>query len=210
MREPNLQQGTGAWFSARTGFLTASRMAQCLKRLRSGEDSAERRGLKVEILAERLTGNIVPKYTNEAMQWGIEQEAAAKEAYEAKTGKLIQDVGFIPHPRIDLFGASPDGLVDDGLIEIKCPTTSTHLQYIMAGVVPDQYKPQMMVQCLCTGRSWVDFVSYDPRMPEAQQLFIRRFTPSPEELASIESEAVAFLAEIDAMFEAIVNQEMTA
>lgn len=206
MREPNLQQGTGAWFNARTGCLTASRMGACLKRLKSGEDSAERRSLKIEILAERLTGNIVPKYNTEAMQWGIETEAAAKEAYEAKTGRLITDVGFIPHPTISLFGASPDGLVDDGLIEIKCPSTTTHLQYLLNKTVPDQYKPQMLTQCVCTGRKWVDFVSFDPRLPEPHQLFVIRYEPTVEELATIEEEAKIFLDEIEAMFEAITME----
>jgi hypothetical protein len=119
---------------------------------------------------------------------------------------LITDVGFIPHPTISDFGASPDGFVDDGLIEIKCPTSTTHLQYMLNRVVPEQYKPQMLTQCACTGRKWVDFVSYDPRMPEPQQLFIIRYEPTAEELAGIEEEARIFLDEIDAMFDAITME----
>ena len=197
MREENKLQGNGAWFNARTGKLTASRMKNAMKYLKGGADSADRRNLKIEILCERLTGDIVDKFVNQAMQWGIDKEPEAKEQYELKTGRLIKDVGFVDHPKIEFCGASPDGLVDEGLIEIKCPTTATHLNWILAGVVPDDHKPQMCLQALCTGRPWVDFVSYDPRMPEANRLFVRRNTPSTEELAEVEAEAVKFLQEVE-------------
>ena len=208
MREENKLQGNGAWFNARTGKLTASRMKNAMKYLKGGADSADRRDLKIEILCERLTGDIVDKFVNQAMQWGIDKEPEAKEQYELKTGRLIKDVGFVDHPKIEFCGASPDGLVDEGLIEIKCPTTATHLNWILAGVVPDDHKPQMCLQALCTGRPWVDFVSYDPRMPEANRLFVRRYTPSTEELAGVEAEAVKFLQEVEEMFEQLTQVEM--
>lgn len=208
MREENKLQGNGAWFNARTGKLTASRMKNAMKYLKGGADSADRKDLKVEILCERLTGDIVDKFVNTAMQWGIDKEPEAKEQYELKTGRLIKDVGFVDHPKIEFCGASPDGLVDEGLIEIKCPTTATHLNWILAGVVPDDHKPQMCLQALCTGRSWVDFVSYDPRMPEANRLFVRRYTPTAEELAKVEAEAVKFLSEVEEMFEQLTKVEM--
>jgi hypothetical protein len=208
MREENKLQGNGAWFNARTGKLTASRMKNAMKYLKGGADSADRKNLKIEILCERLTGDIVDKFVNQAMQWGIDREPEAKEQYELKTGRLIKDVGFVDHPRIEFCGASPDGLVDEGLIEIKCPTTATHLNWILAGVVPDDHKPQMCLQALCTGRPWVDFISYDPRMPEANRLFVRRYTPSAEELAEVEAEAVKFLGEVEEMFEQLTKVEM--
>ena len=208
MREENKLQGNGAWFNARTGKLTASRMRNAMKYLKGGADSADRKNLKVEILCERLTGDIVDKFVNQAMQWGIEKEPEAKEQYEQKTGRLIKDVGFVDHPKIEFCGASPDGLVDEGLIEIKCPTTATHLNWILAGVVPDDHKPQMCLQALCTGRPWVDFVSYDPRMPETNRMFVRRYTPTAEELAEVEAEAVKFLGEVEEMFEQLTKVEM--
>jgi len=208
VREENKLQGNGAWFNARTGKLTASRMKNAMKYLKGGADSADRKDLKVEILCERLTGDIVDKFVNQAMQWGIDREPEAKEQYEQKTGRLIKDVGFVDHPKIEFCGASPDGLVDEGLIEIKCPTTATHLNWILAGVVPDDHKPQMCLQALCTGRPWVDFVSYDPRMPEANRLFVRRYTPTAEELAEVEAEAVKFLGEVEEMFEQLTQVEM--
>ena len=209
MREENKLQGNGAWFNARTGKLTASRMKNAMKYLKGGADSADRKNLKVEILCERLTGDIVDKFVNQAMQWGIDKEPEAKEQYELKTGRLIKDVGFVDHPKIEFCGASPDGLVDgDTAVEIKCPTTSTFINWILAGVVPDDHKPQMCLQALCTGRPWVDFVAYDPRMPEAQRLFVRRYTPTAEELAEVEAEAIKFLQEVEEMFEQLTQVEM--
>jgi putative phage-type endonuclease len=208
MREANDLQGTGEWFNARTGKLTASRMRSAIKRLKNGDDSAERKNLKIEILCERITGDIVDKFVSTAMQWGIEKEPEAKAAYEKATGRIIRDVGFIDHPRIQFCGASPDGFVDDGLIEIKCPTTSTHVGWILDGGIPEEHKAQMTLQAAVTGRSWVDFVSYDPRMPEPQQLLVKRFYPTAGEIAEIETEAEKFLAEVDALFETITRREM--
>lgn len=219
-REANPYQAGnfGAFMNDRCGKLTGSRMNAAMAYLKQTakeiadkkpkEDRKERASLKVEILCERMTGNIVDKFVNTAMQWGIEKEPEAKAAYEAKTGRIITDVGFIDHPRIEFCGASPDGFVDDGLVEIKCPTTATHVSWILDGGIPDEHKAQMTLQAAVTGRSWVDFVSYDPRMPEPQQLLVRRFYPTAGEIAEIEAEAEKFLAEVDGLFETITRREM--
>lgn len=213
MRETNPQQGTGAWFSARTGKLTGSRMRAAMAYLKAKkdgqrEDKAERKNLKIEILSERLTGEIVQKYRNGAMEWGIEHEPLAKAEYEIRTGRKVLDVGFIDHPTIENLGASPDGFVEDGLIEVKCPTTATHLEYILDGGIPAEYVPQMTLQLLCAGREWCDFVSFDPRVPDHLQLFVRRFYPTEAQKEEIENEARQFLAEIDGLFEIISRTEM--
>jgi exodeoxyribonuclease (lambda-induced) len=208
MREPNKFQGTGAYWNQRTGKLTASRMAAAMSFLKSGGESSERRKLKIEILAERLTLDIVPKYQTAEMAWGVEQEPFAKEAFENKTGLIVTDLGFVDHPLIDHCGASPDGLVSDGcLIEIKCPSTGRHLEYILAGVVPEEYKPQMILQAACTGKKAIWFVSFDPRLPEKQQLFIKKYEPTQEEFDKVEQAAVKFLGEVDEMFEQITLGE---
>jgi predicted phage-related endonuclease len=208
MRENNPLQQTGAFWNSRIGKLTASRMASAMSYLKGGGDSAARKDLKIEILAERLTDNIVPKFVNGAMQWGIDHESMAKEAFEAKTGLKITDVGFVDHPMIEYFGASPDGFVSDGrAIEIKCPTTSTHLKYLLGGVIPDEYKPQMSVQSACTGKA-VWFASFDPRMPKGKQLFIRLYEPTADEIKNVEAEAVKFLDEVEQMFEQLTTEEV--
>lgn len=206
MREANALQGTGNFWNARIGKLTASRMSAAMSYLKSGADSQARKDLKTEILAERLTDSIVPKYCSPAMQWGIDQEPAAKEAFEAKTGLKITDVGLIDHIEIDNFGASPDGFVSDGnSIEIKCPNTATHLNYLMEGKIPEAYKPQMCVQKSCTGKN-VWFASFDPRLPKHLQLFVKLYEPTDDEIAEVEQEAVKFLNEVEQMFTQLTEQ----
>lgn len=202
------EQGSSAWLRERCGCLTASRMAEAMDFLKGGKESEKRRKLKIEILAERLADMAVERYVNDAMRWGIETEPEAKAHYEELTGTFIQPCGFALHETVDYFGASPDGLLaHDGLIEIKCPTTTTHVQWLLDGVVPEQHKPQMLAQMVVTGRKWCEFMSYDPRLPEPQRAFIRRFEPTGEELLAVETAAMLFLAEVDQMFDIITTRE---
>lgn len=196
-----------SFLAARAGKLTASRMKDALAKLKNGSPAKARTDLIRDILAERLTGSSVRHYVNDAMKWGIETEDEAKEVYEATTGIFIAPAGFYDHPRIDNFGATPDGLlVPDGLIEIKCPTTQTFIEWRIAGIVPEEHRPQMLAQLACTGRKWCEFVAFDPRIKdEAQRLFVRRFAPEPEEIAAIEAEAEKFLAEVEAAWEVLTT-----
>jgi hypothetical protein len=171
------------------GKATASRTKAIVKKLKNGDDSAERKALKIEILCERLTGDVVGQVCNARHDARHRGRAAGQGSLRTEDGKACKrHVGFVDHPSIPFCGASPDGLIDDGLVEIKCPNTTTHIGWVLAGVVPEEHKPQMILQCACTGRKWVDFVSYDSRLPEAQQLFIRRYMPSQEEIDWIEKE----------------------
>ncbi len=191
------EQRTAEWLSFRLGKLTASRMADVLATTKSGP-SATRKNYLAQLVAERLTGTQGESFTNAAMQWGTEMEPLARAAYEMFIDDLVDQTGFVDHPSIAWCGASPDGLVNDsGLVEIKCPSTATHIDYLLSGEVPSKYEPQMALQLLCTGRKWCDFVSYDPRMPEEHRLFVVRFTPATEYLAKVETEAKKFLAEVD-------------
>jgi hypothetical protein len=206
MRDANQLQGTGAWFNERTGKLTASRMASAMAFLKNGKEASERYKLKKEILVERLTGDIVPKYVTQEMQWGIDTEPQAKEAFESATGLIVTDLPFVPHPSIENLGCSPDGQVSDGcLIEIKCPSSLTMLEWLLNGVVPEEYKPQMLLQSLCFGGVPVYFCGFDPRLPEKRRLFIRKFEPTHEELTVVESAAKQFLEEVDAMFDLLTK-----
>lgn len=192
-----------AWLSSRCGKLTASRMRDAMSFKRDGTSTEARAKLLRELLAERVTGSSVRHFVTDAMAWGLEKEAEAKAAYEAVSGCFVGECGFYDHPRIDMLGATPDGLLDPcGLIETKCPTTATFLEWTLAGVVPEEHKPQMTAQIACTGREWCEFVAYDPRIKRAdKQLFIVRFTPTAEELAAVEAGAEKFLAELDLMFD---------
>jgi hypothetical protein len=132
------------------------------------------------------------------MQWGTEQEPYARAAYETLKGVLVKEVGFVPHPTIPNSGASPDGLVDDdGLVEIKCPFTATHLEFLTTGIVPEKYMLQMQWQIACTGREWCDYVSYDPRLPERMAISIQRVNRDFTLINNIENEVRTFLSELD-------------
>ena len=199
----NPLQRTAKWFHDRTGCLTASRFAAVLERKRDGSPKAAYGDLLDTIVAERITGEAIGIGNSPALEWGRDHEDEAREAYEAETGAFVQLVGFIPHPSIPYLGASPDGLVDeDGLLEIKCPySTVVHLKRIRAGLVPAEYRPQMLLQAICTGRKWVDFVSYDPRLIgtpyERLAYWTIRYTPTDEEKAKALDAATEFLKAVD-------------
>jgi putative phage-type endonuclease len=199
-------QGSAAWFAARCGRVTASRVADVVARTKTGW-GASRANYAAELIAERLTGCTAPSFTNAAMQHGVDQEPVARAAYEARTGVTVDLVGFVDHPEIAMSGASPDGLIgDDGLIEIKAPNTATHLDTLLSETVPGKYVTQMQWQMACTGRAWCDFASFDPRLPPNMALFVRRIERDVSLILELESEVAAFLAEIDAKVEALTER----
>lgn len=190
-------QGTPEWKAIRCGRVTASRVADIVARTKTGP-SASRANYLAELAAERLTGTVAEGYSNSAMEWGSAQEADARLAYSFRADADVEEVGFVHHPSILMAGASPDGLVSiDGLVEIKCPNTATHIDTLLSGSVPGKYITQMQWQMACTGRAWCDFASFDPRMPEEMRLFVKRVERDAARIAELETEVVAFLAELD-------------
>lgn len=193
----DIEQGSDAWLALRCGRVTASRMADLMARTKTGW-GAGRANYMAEIIAERLTGSPADRFTNAAMQWGTEKEPDARAAYEFMVGADVEPVGFVEHPSIEMAGASPDGLVgSDGLVEIKCPNTATHIETLLGVTVPAKYVHQMQWQMECTGRAWCDFVSYDPRMPPAMQLFVKRVDRDEAQLAAMREAVKVFLAEAE-------------
>ena len=191
-----MNQLTPEWFAVRCGKVTASRIKDVMATVKSGE-SVSRKNYRAQIIAERLTGNVEPTYTNGAMQWGTDTEPLARAAYEVTNGVMVDQVGMILHASLDS-GASPDGLVgNDGLIEIKCPNTATHIEYLLSHTVPNEYVMQMQWQMECTGRQWCDFVSYDPRMPESLQMLVIRVARDESIINKIRDEVCIFLVEVD-------------
>jgi putative phage-type endonuclease len=193
----DLIQGSPEWFAARLGRVTASRVADVIAKTKTGW-GASRANYAAQLVAERLTGEVGDKFTNAAMQWGTDTEPHARAAYEFIHGHDVRLVGFVPHPSIEMAGASPDGLVgDDGLVEIKCPNTATHIETLLGSSVPGKYIAQMQWQMACTGRAWCDFVSFDPRLPESMRLFVRHADRDNAYIASLEKMIVEFLGEVD-------------
>jgi len=194
----NIEQGGEAWKAIRLGKATASRMADICAKTRTGW-GASRANYKAQLVCERLTGMAHNGYQNEAMTWGIEKEPDARRAYEFMRDATVTEVGFVEHPTIAMAGASPDGLVgDDGLIEVKCPISATHIETLLGRKAPSKYYLQMQFQMACSGRKYCDFVSYDPRLPESMQLFIDRVERDDTTIAQLEQDVVEFLREVDA------------
>ena len=195
-----MEQRSEEWFLARKGKVTASKIADVMAKGKGGAPSLTRQKYLDQLVTERLTRDIAEGYTNEAIQRGIEMEPAAIGAYQWVTGNMVEPAPFIQHLSIEMSGASPDGLVlSDGLIECKCPNSNTHIEYILAGKPPAKYVPQMAWQLACTGRKWVDFVSYDDRLDdESKHLFIVRYERDDEYIAEIEEQVKLFLSEVEA------------
>lgn len=184
----NILQRSDDWKTNRIGKITASRIKDLTAKPQKGKAL---NALLTQLLAERLTGEPTETFISREMQWGIDNEAQAIASYENETSGFVVGCGLIDHPTIPMSGASPDGLVgNDGLIEIKCPSTTTHINTLLTGEVPSEYISQMMWQMACTGRTWCDFVSFDPRLPEHLQIKIIRVMRDDEVIAGLESEVI--------------------
>jgi putative phage-type endonuclease len=200
----DIEQRTPEWFLARAGKVTASRVADIMAKTKTGT-SASRATYMAELMSERLTGKPALKFSSRAMDWGTEYEEEARANYEVASGNLVEGVGFVPHPTLEA-GASPDGYIgSDGLIEIKCPNTSTHLDTLMSQEIPPKYVYQIFWQMECTGRTWCDFVSYDPRLPENLRIFIKRIERDDLRLSEIRKDVALFIDELNAKIEKLNN-----
>lgn len=209
MKIIDCEQGTPEWTAARCARVTASNIADVLSRDRSGKgDGAMRRNYKARLVCETLTGvSQESSFQSKAMADGIENEPFARSAYEVAKEATVDRVGFVEHPHIPRFGASPDGLIltpdakPGGVLEVKCPFPATHIAWLLAGVAPTEHQPQMLAEMACTELAWVDFVSYCPALPPKLQLFTVRFPRDDKRIKEMEAEVRVFLSEVDDLVE---------
>tara|TARA_R100001594_G_scaffold26167_4_gene50879 strand:- start:470 stop:1099 length:630 start_codon:yes stop_codon:yes gene_type:complete len=205
-----LTQGSPEWHQARLGKVTASRISDVAAKIKTGW-GASRSKYMGELIAENLTHEPTPSYTNAAMQHGTDTESQAAAAYAFYTDAELELVGFVDHPKIEQAGCSPDRLIGkDGLVEIKCPQTSTHIDTLLGGSIPKKYIDQMYWQMACTRREWCDFVSFDPRMPPETQLFIQRIERDKERIKELEEMVVEFLFEMNEKIDRLKKLEKAA
>lgn len=194
-------QRSDEWRLLRCGKVTASDLSAVLAVLRSGGEAAVRRDYRARLVAERLVGRPVEdQYQSDAMRRGVELEPVARGVYETRRGAWVDEVGFVEHPTIRWAGCSPDGFVgDEGLVEIKCPKTATHLGYLRApSALVEEYRDQCQWQLACTGRLWVDLLSYDDRLPQPLDLVIVRVERDDRRIAYLEDAVRRFLDEVEA------------
>ena len=201
-----MEQRSQAWFAARLGKVTASRVADVIAKTKTGP-SASLAAYMAQLIAERLTGVPQEAYSNAAMDWGTATEPEARIAYEFHANLDVAEIGFVNHPFIAMSGASPDGLVGEmGLLELKCPTTSTHIDTLLGRSVPDKYIVQMQWQMACSEREWCDFASYDPRLPDHMRLFVARIERDDKRIADLEHSVSDFLGEVEEKLAALAHR----
>lgn len=193
-----IEQGTAAWLAQRAGKATASKIADIMAKGRGGEESRSRANYLAQLTSERMTGRPYEGgFKSEAMERGNHVEDEAREAYAFTRNATVTRAGFVDHPHIAMSGASPDSYVgEDGLLEIKCPNTATHIETLLGGSIPKKYMLQMQWQLSTTGRQWVDFCSYDDRLPLHLQLHIQRIHRDQRLIIELETEVAAFLREV--------------
>jgi len=199
-------QGSAAWLAERAGAATCSRFKDVLARTKSGE-AATRRNYKAQLVVERLTGEPMESYQNAAMAHGTASEPLAREAYEAFSGNLVEQIGFRQHPTIEWCGGSVDGLVDDeGIIEIKAPyVPSVHLDTLLNGM-PPEHMPQTQGLMLVLDRQWCDFISWDVRFPEHLQLYVERVERNDAYIETLQKEVITFLKEVQSLHDRLMNR----
>jgi hypothetical protein len=193
-----MDQRSAEWFAARVGKATATKIADIVAKTKSGPSSS-RKNYMAQLVLERLTGQPAESFTNTAMQWGVDQECNARDAYCKYMLCAVSEVGFVDHPTIPMSGCSPDGLVgSEGMTEFKCPNSATHIETLLGGGFADKYVKQALWQLACyPERKWNDLVSFDPRLPENMQLFIQRVPRDDAAIAELEAEVAKFLREVD-------------
>lgn len=193
-------QGSAEWHAARCGKATASRIGDIMAMSKDGSRPLKaHEDYLMELVCERLTGQAAEHFVSKPMIWGIEKEDDALLAYQFYTGRKVESVGFFDHPTIPMSGASPDGLVgDDGLIEVKCPMTGTHVASLLGAPISKGHALQMQWQMACTGRDWCDYVSFDPRLPDHLQLKVRRVERDASLISDVEASVAFFLTKVAA------------
>lgn len=198
-----MEQRTDEWLQARCGSLGASQVADALATTKTGW-GASRANLAARLVCERLTGLPQSSYVSPEMQWGIDKEPEALTLYEFEVGEMITPIAIATHPTIARTHASPDGLVGaHGLVEVKCPSSATHIDTLLGQNVPGRYVTQMQWQMACTDRDWCDFVSFDPRLSADLRMFRQRVSRDQKRIIELENAVVEFLSEVDAKLEAL-------
>lgn len=194
-----IEQGSQDWLNLRAGVVTASNFSAVISK------GQMRKTYMMKLAAERLTGQLGDNFTNSAMEWGTEHEPQARANYEFETFNSVEEVTFVKVS--DWVGVSPDGLIgDDGMLEIKCPNTNTHIETVIANKMPTKHKPQVQGQLWAAQRQWCDFVSFDPRLP-TNQLFITRVERDEKYINELKQAIDTFVNELQEVVARFSNKE---
>ena len=192
-----IEQGSPEWFAMRCGKVTASRIADVMAKPREPG-----KGMRVnymwQIVVERLTRQPMKTYQSKTMLEAHEWEPMARAAYTFHTDHEVEQVAFVDHIDIPQCGCSPDGLVGkEGLVEIKCPELTAHMDTMLKDTIPSEYFKQMQFQMACTGRRWCDYVSFNADLPERMRKAIIRVDRDGTAISAMEAEVRHFQTQVD-------------
>ena len=190
----DLEQGTPEWFALRLGVITGSKFKDVMAK---GQGKS-RKSYMYQLAAEMITDEMAESFTNDAMQWGTDNEPAARAMYELESRNEVDEVCFVK--RDDFVGVSPDGLVgDSGLVEFKCPKTTTQIETFLSGKMPTSHKAQVQGQIWVCERDWCDFVSFDPRIDGDAGYVCYRQERDDEYIKELEEACYKFSEELQTM-----------
>jgi putative phage-type endonuclease len=200
------EQGSEEWLSLRLGKITASRVKDVLTKGRGTSQSKTAESYMMELIAEILTGNSKPFFENDAMRWGTETEPQARAMYAVNNDFVdIKEVAFVEHN--EQVGISPDGLIgDDGLLEIKCPNTTTQLKRALSDDYSADYKAQIQMQLWVTEREWCDFVSFDPRLDCDAGYLQQRVYRDEEYIEEMKTKVYAFVEKMNELINILTTK----
>lgn len=202
----DLIQGSEAWLKARLGMLTASEMKHIVTPTGKAADNDKSRSHLYELLAQKISQHVEPRFVSDDMQRGKDDEEDARLVYE-DAYEPVEVVGFITNDKWGFtIGYSPDFLVGkDGCGEIKCPRQKGQIEAILSGEVPAEHMVQMQTGMLVAEREWCDFITFSAGLP----MFTKRVYADAKKQAEILAAATAFNAKLADLF-AAYNQRLSS
>ena len=200
------EQGSAEWLSLRLGKVTASKVSDVLSKGRGSAPSKMSETYMIELIAEVLTGNSKPFFENDAMRWGTETEPQARAMYAVNNDFVdVKEVAFVEHN--EQIGISPDGLIgEDGLLEAKCPNTTTQLKRALSDDYSADYKAQIQMQLWVTEREWCDFLSFDPRLDCEAGYLQQRVFRDEEYIEEMKTKVYAFVEKMNEIIEQLTTK----
>lgn len=209
MMPPNwhfeFDQGSEEWKLYRAGRVTASMVTDIF----AGGTGVSRENALADLVQELLTGKPVESFSNKHTQRGTENEPVGRMLYEASVGDEVQTVGFVDHPYLKRYGASPDGFRYEGDkrigLELKNRTAAIHIQVLNGKPISKKDMDQVLAQMDCCEFDAVDYGTYNSYFPGKMALLTVRIWRTAEIEKLLEERRWKIKAFIDEAMETVEN-----
>tara|TARA_R110000751_G_C13728389_1_gene476251 strand:+ start:676 stop:1305 length:630 start_codon:yes stop_codon:yes gene_type:complete len=199
-------QGSDEWLLLRLGKVTASKVSDILSKGRGGAPSKMSETYMLQLVTDIITGKPPVFFENDAMRWGTETEPQARAMYSVNNNFIsVDEVAFIEHN--EYIGVSPDGLIDgNGMLEIKCPNTTTQIKRALSGDYSKDYKAQIQCQLWVAEREWCDFVSFDPRIDYEISYLQQRVFRDEDYILNMKEKTYEFVDKMNDLINQLTNK----